>query len=244
MTESSTLRSNINPYICSTDDFAVERAHLSTDVFPSLRRLCSNRGGYFDPIEWDCIIDQDRLDRGLSLHLALDCITKSSPFFMCFIGDRYGTYRPEGSAPLPTRISELDSDANWVDKNMVYAAECGYKWLLDDTYANTSLFELKLIQAAFLSDDAQYCRFYIHEADTSADTKKIPRFEKFKLQQLKASIAKRGLHVTYYSTIEELSNAVLAEWSKIIIASLPSLSSVSVGKTKFQLLKSLHCHAN
>ena len=222
---------NINPFVCSTHDFIQERSFLSTKVFPVLQTLCQQRAAYFQPYDWDDDLSEDRLKQGLALHLALKCINFASPYFICLLGNQYGHHRPKESEVLPSRLSDLPPDAHWIDKNMVIAAENGFKWILDNSYAHTSLTELKIIQAAFLSDETKFCRFYIRDQVIATNSvTALEKYDKFKLQQLKANIAKRGLYVSYYTTLEHLGELVLADWTAIINQLYPPFSSLSIGR--------------
>lgn len=218
--ESRTYR--INPYICSTDDFTEEHAYLQLEIFPQLRKLCRDRGASFLPVHWDQNLAQDKLDKGQALYLALESINAASPFFIGLIGNQYGCHRPDESAPL----SKEDVSDQWIDKNILTAASRGYRWILDESYNSASLFELKIIQAAFLSEETRFCRFYVRERDGGH----VDRFDKFKLQQLKTSIAKRGLHVSYYKQLPELGENVLSNWREIINLLYPPLDTSRIGK--------------
>lgn len=223
-TEHSNYR--VKPFICSTKEYADEREALSCSVFLRLRDLCEHRGASFTPYDWDLDLNQEQLDSGLPLQLALDCITAASPYFICIIGNQYGCYRPEGSAPLSKDAAYEGSD--WIEKNILRAAESGYSWLLDESYTSTSLFEFKIMQAAFFSEETEYIRFYIHDKGPSHS--ETDRYEKFKLQQLKTGIANRGLHVTYFKDTNELRNAVWTDWSAIIDTILSPLRSNRTSK--------------
>lgn len=216
----------IKPFICSTDDFVEEHNYLLAEVYPKLRSLCRERGASFNPHHWDHNLNPGKLAKGQALYLALECINSASPFFIGFIGNQYGPHRPEES-PLLSMDSSTNPAAaaagvpHWIDKNMMTAAGYGYKWLLDESYNSASLFELKVTQAAFLSEETRFCRFYIREKDSSG----VDRFDKFKLQQLKTSIAKRGLHVSYYKQLKDLGQLVLSDWIEIINQLYPPLDT-------------------
>lgn len=230
MLESGHSHNRIKPFVCSTDEFEEERGILSSSIYPKLKEICETRGTSFNPYDWDLKLSQDRLDSGLPLQLALDCIT-ASPFFICIIGHKYGNYRPEGSSPLSK--NESFKNYNWIERNIARAAESGYNWLLDESYTSTSLFEFKIMQAAFFSEENQYLRFYIQDRGSSHSSD-MDRFEKFKLQQLKGGIASRGLHVTYFRDIDELRAAVWNDWTGIIDELMPPFKTNTFSKFKKQ----------
>ncbi|XP_067936998.1 tetratricopeptide repeat protein 41-like [Watersipora subatra] len=227
---SNNISRHINPFLCSTDDFSAEREFLKANAFAKLECLCSHRGVSFQPYDWDHNIGEDRLHQGLSLQLALKCIGYASPYFIAFLSNQYGVHRPENSAILPDSVDDLPPDADWIDRSMVIASEHGYKWLLDESYTSTSLTELKIIQAAFLNEEAKFCRFYVRDDESSVGLQSdLGQYDKYKLQQLKTNIAKRGLFVSYYKSLEHLDELVMADWTSIIDLVYPSVSRESIG---------------
>lgn len=83
---------------------------------------------------------------------------------MCLLGESYGPYRPVESPKLPTKVKQLHEHANALDRNFLIAAMSGYTWVLQEAQQNTSLTELEIIQAAFLSD-SQHCHFYFRQPE-------------------------------------------------------------------------------
>ena len=225
----------INPFICSTDEFTADRQYLHDEIFPQLQVRCQDRAGGFKPFEWDHNLSTDRLQTGLSLQLAMDCIQRAAPYFIGLVGDLYGDYRAPESATLPDSIEDLPQNADWIDKSLLYAAEYGYDWVLNEMYNSTSFFELKIAQAAFIMEDTSFCRFYIRQTDEELTAS---GYAKFRLQQLKSSLAKRGLHVAYFTTKEQLGELILRDWLEIIDRVYPRLDLEQNGTHYLYLINS------
>ena len=210
-------------------------------VFPSLDALCHERGTYFAPVDLRWGINDAQVNAGHVIRLCLDYIVKSSPFFICLLGERYGSHRPIDAKPLPSKYNDLSPDADWLDKNYVVAASAGYDWLSKEEYQSCSVVELEVIQAAFLSNN-QYCRFYFrqqdHVDDLFTDLPPQEREEKLqvylsetdhahqKVRDLKTCIAKKGLSIKYFRTPEELGRLVLEDWQQIIDLLYPPLEEL------------------
>lgn len=217
----------VKPFLCSAESSNDAVQHVMHDVVPRLHLVCSNRGGSFTPYDWDLGLPEDRLYDGLALKLALDCVQLASPFFICIIGDNYGSYRPEDDADVQTDTSKLEN--HWIDLNITTAVDSGYTWLLDESYRHTSLFEMKIIQATVMNNDSQFCRFYMKESAKSGDSN-VSSFEKFKLQQLKAGLANKGLHVTYFRDTNSLKEALLKDWEAIIDQLFPKFDTLCISQ--------------
>ncbi|GFO46548.1 tetratricopeptide repeat protein gnn, partial [Plakobranchus ocellatus] len=95
------LRDAISPYVCSTPlDFTEERNYLSRVVFPQLNQLCKSRGSFFNPTDLRWTPGDPNTERGYLLTTVLSSIKKSSPFFICLLGETYGPFREQGRPSL------------------------------------------------------------------------------------------------------------------------------------------------
>ena len=87
MTTSRTVR----VFLSSTfRDFAEERDLLVKKVFPELRRRCRERQVELVDVDLRWGITEEQAQRGEVLPICLAEIDRSRPYFMGFIGDRYG----------------------------------------------------------------------------------------------------------------------------------------------------------
>jgi hypothetical protein len=87
----------IRVFLSSTfRDFAEERDQLVRKVFPELRRLCRERQVELVEVDLRWGITEEEAQQGKVLPICLGEIDRARPYFMGFIGDRYG-WVPEGS---------------------------------------------------------------------------------------------------------------------------------------------------
>jgi hypothetical protein len=78
-----------------------ERDHLNRVVFPELRKRCHDRGVEFVGVDlrWGLTPQGTGLTGSGALDLCLDEIERCRPFFVCFLGDRYGWIPPSEEIP-------------------------------------------------------------------------------------------------------------------------------------------------
>lgn len=82
-------------------DFQNERDYLAKKVFPALRRLCRERGIEFTEIDFRWGLTTEDSKKGRIIRSCLAEIDSCRPFFVGFLGDRYGWVPP---------IDELEKD--------------------------------------------------------------------------------------------------------------------------------------
>ena len=82
-------------FLSSTfQDFLGERDYLAKNTFPTLRRLCRDRGIEFTEIDLRWGLTDDDAERGLILGTCFEEIDRCRPFFVGMLGDRYGWVPP------------------------------------------------------------------------------------------------------------------------------------------------------
>ena len=225
----------------------MEREYLLRKVFPTIGALCYERGTYCAPVDLRWGINENQGNSGLVVQLCLDYIVRCAPFFICLLGERYGSQRPEDAPPLPNTYEELPPDAPWLDKSLMVAASAGYDWVRQKNYQHCSVTELEVIQAAFLGD-ADYCYFYFRQPDhvehLYLDLPDEERQEKLsvfaaeseysglRVRDLKARIVNKGLPIRYYQTPEELGRLVLQDWMAVVEELYPPLQEVVCTNSK------------
>lgn len=241
------LRKPVTPYVCSTPgDFHLERDWLTTYVFPRLAEVCQARGTYLSPVDVRWSPDDAVTQNGHLLHLLLDLVKQSSPYFLCLLGETYGPYRPKDSAPISSQSAadrrssqESRSNVNWLDLNFSLAAKCGHGWVLKDGHQNCSIPELEIIAATVRSSSEQ-CAFYFRQSEhleirfadvpeeeqAELTTPFLPESEHagLKMQTLRQTIVKKGLPVRYFKSPQELGQIVYDDWIKILDIVYPPLA--------------------
>ena len=81
----------IRVFLSSTfKDFAEERDLLVKKVFSELRRLCRQRQVELVDVDLRWGITVEEAEQGKVLPICLEEINRARPYFMGFIGDRYG----------------------------------------------------------------------------------------------------------------------------------------------------------
>jgi tetratricopeptide (TPR) repeat protein len=86
------LLRNVRVFISSTfRDMHAEREELVKHVFPQLRDFCERRRVVLTEVDLRWGIPQEEVDAGKVLPICLAEVTNCHPFFVCLLGDRYGT---------------------------------------------------------------------------------------------------------------------------------------------------------
>ncbi len=86
------------------------------------------------------------MNSNLVVQSCLDYVCRCSRYFLCLLGERYGSHRSTASPALPGRYADLPPDADWLDRNFLVAASAGYDWILQDEYQHCSVTELEIQQ--------------------------------------------------------------------------------------------------
>lgn len=87
----------IRVFLSSTfRDFGEERDLLVKKVFPLLRRLCRERQVDLVDIDLRWGITEEEIEQGKVLPICLAEIKRARPYFICFLGERYGWVPEEG----------------------------------------------------------------------------------------------------------------------------------------------------
>ncbi|XP_070559768.1 tetratricopeptide repeat protein 41-like [Ptychodera flava] len=245
-------RQPVRPFVSSTFiDFHEEREHLVKKIFPQLDKLCRNRGSYFAPVDLQWGINDEQTSSGNVIALCLDYINRCTPYFICLLGERYGSHRPMDAPPLPKNFRDLSDDAHWLDKNFLVAANNGYSWILQESHQTSSVTELEIIQAAFLNENT-HCHFYVRqtahvdylftdlpEEEREEKLKKYSSesdYAEIKMRDLKQRIAKKGLPIKFFKTPQELGDLVLEDWTNVIDTTCPDITDLvrEMGGEQFQ----------
>jgi WD40 repeat protein len=96
----------VRVFVSSTfRDMHAERDYLNRFVFPELRARCLRQGWDFLGVDLRWGITEEEAEREGALALCLAEIERCRPFFVAFLGDRYGTVLPP--AAIPTETFEL-----------------------------------------------------------------------------------------------------------------------------------------
>ena len=187
-------------------DFAEERDLLVRKVFPELRRKCRERQVDLIDVDLRWGITEEEAQQGNVLPICLAEIDRSRPFFMGFIGERYG----------------------WIPSNDQYASTLltEQEWMRDHR-GDKSVTELEMLHGV-LNNPAMVHRAFFYFRDPNYSLQKGDAYrsegplEKVKLEALKNRIRLSGFPVLEdYSTPEILAERVKADLWRLIDESFP-----------------------
>ena len=187
-------------------DFAEERDLLVRKVFPELRRKCRERQVELVDVDLRWGITEKEAQQGKVLPICLAEIDRSRPYFMGFIGERYGW------VPKAHEYNELlTSEQTWLDEHR----------------GGKSVTELEMLHGV-LNNPAMEDRafFYFRDPDYSnskgeAYLSESPE-DKAKLEALKDRIRKSGFPVVEnYTNPEALAEHVKEDLWNLIDDAFP-----------------------
>ena len=202
-TQSRTVR----VFLSSTfRDFTEERDLLVRTIFPELRRKCRERQVELVDVDLRWGITEEEAQNGSVLSICLAEIDRARPYFMGFIGERYG----------------------WVpEKDKYDAAIVQEQPWLEEHRGGKSVTELEMLHGV-LNNPAMAGRAFFYFRDAKWSGKKGGSYlsegtqEKSKLEELKDRIRKSGFPVVEnYPTPEKLAERVREDLWKLIDEAFP-----------------------
>jgi hypothetical protein len=216
-------------------EFEDERAYLKEKTFPKIKDYYERLSINFDPIQIEWKEDEDIVKSGSLLRLLLHNIVKSSPFFICLMGKKYGTYLERKELITTPSISSSQSsenDISWVEKNLLVASQTGFDHIVNSKSFNNSFTEIQINTAISDENNFSFIRFYYRQIEfldekfshLSVEERKaaIDSYEAesnycdFRVKDLKLKVAKKGLIVKYYKSLEELDELIYNDYIDII----------------------------
>jgi WD40 repeat protein len=187
-------------------DFSEERDLLVRKVFPELRRRCRERQVELVDVDLRWGITEEEAQQGKVLPICLAEIDRSRPYFMGFIGERYGWVPERDQYELPLLLEQSWLEAYRGDKS-VTELEMLYGVLNNPAMQNRALFYFRDPAYSIAKGGA-----YITEGSR----------EKGKLEALKSRIRQSGFPVVEtFKSPEELADRVKADLWKLIDDAFP-----------------------
>jgi hypothetical protein len=232
---------NITPFVCSNQkEFEDDRRYLKDNIYPKIKRELSNFSIFFDPIQIEWNERDDYVRNGYLIRLLLNNIEKASPFFICLLGYQYGPY-------LEKPIIEVDA-MSWLAKNLLVASQTGYEKVINPSTLQNSLIEHQINAALSNQNNYPMYRFYFRQMEyfdekfvqlsierRKEETKKYLAENEHceaKIKELKMSLAKKGLQIKYYKTVEQLGTYVYEDLIDLIKTCIKL--NPSIGKTRLE----------
>lgn len=187
-------------------DFAEERDLLVRKVFPELRRKCRQRQVELVDVDLRWGITEKEAQQGKVLPICMAEIDRSRPFFMGFIGERYGWVPEKDQYDL-----SLILEQPWLDEHR----------------GGKSVTELEMLHGV-LNNPAMEDRAFFYFRDTAYSRKKGGAYlsegpaERAKLEALKDRIRTSGFPVVEnYKKPEALAERVKEDLWKLIDEAFP-----------------------
>lgn len=188
----------IRLFVSSTfKDMDLERDELVKKVFPLFREWSHSRSLSFTEIDLRWGITEEQANQGNVIPICLDEIDNCRPFFICLLGDRYGT------------------SVNDLSHNIL----AQHPWLAQQI--GKSITELEIIYGALSKYGKNTnAHFYLRTPDfyetPSLDMPRDNFFEisdlgKSNLKALKTSILESKFPVHYYSSVQQLGESILQD---------------------------------
>ena len=187
-------------------DFAEERDLLVRKVFPDLRRKCRERQVELVDVDLRWGITEKEAQQGKVLPICLAEIDRSRPYFMGFIGERYGWVPEKHQYDLSLIIEQ--------------------PWL-DEHRGGKSVTELEMLHGVLNNPKMAGRAFFYFRSPAYSRKKGGPYLsegteEKAKLETLKVRIRKSGFPaVENYRSPEDLAERVRDDLWKLIDESFP-----------------------
>ena len=100
------------------------------------------------------------------LQLLLHSIHKSSPFFICLLGQQYGPYFEKKDTKL---IYKDKKRINWIEKNLLVASKTGFSNIVNPMTYHNSFLEFQINTALSLDQSYPYYRFYCRQSEYFED---------------------------------------------------------------------------
>lgn len=204
----------INVFVSSTfADMKRERDVLATEVFPKLKTLCDKRGVCFYAIDlrWGVPGTEDL--PGI-VRYCLEEVERCAPYFICMLGERYGTPIGRVEGPLPRQHEWVCKDAEM----SVTHAEIMHGVLRNPDMAFRTYFYFR--DAGYVGSVSDEERRWYEDTD--------PRRKK-RLEGLKREIREvaKGRVREGYKTPEELGELVYKDLKAVIEEEYPEEKEVS-----------------
>jgi nephrocystin-3 len=173
-------------------DFHGERDFLSKKVFPSLRRLCRERGVEFTEIDLRWGLTDEDAEQGRILGTCFEEIDQCRPFFIGLLGERYGWVPP---------VAEFE-------KNPELRTE--YPWLEAALHAGQSATEMEF-RHGFLNPGSGDTKPLIYFRSAADATQEDPR-----ITSLKAEVSDRLGAVPEFHSPSDLATLIERDLTALI----------------------------
>eukprot|EP00026_Physarum_polycephalum_P000232 Phypoly_transcript_00232.p1 GENE.Phypoly_transcript_00232~~Phypoly_transcript_00232.p1 ORF type:complete len:1084 (-),score=135.93 Phypoly_transcript_00232:132-3383(-) len=164
-------------------DMQAEREQLIKQAFPILRATCAARGLIFKEVDLRWGITEEQATRGDILDICLNEIDLCRPYFVNFVGSRYG----------------------WVPTEFPKAVVAKFPFLENITPGTKSVTEIEVMYGALNNTSTATGAFFFIKNESAGNPDEI---EAARLAALKRRIRDSGLPCKTYNTAEEFARSV------------------------------------
>ena len=180
-------------------DMAAERDHLQSHVFPRIERVCVERRVQFTPIDLRWGITESEAKEGHVVRICLEEIDRCVPFFIGFIGERYGW------APRPEDIHNFEELAE------------SFAMLKALNETALSITEMEMLHGALEVNQEVQSAFFFRDKKLTEQLAQLTRPEDFfesdpqaqhRLTALREMIQSSDSPVVNYDGIEQFGESV------------------------------------
>ncbi len=210
----------VRPFLSSTfRDFNDERNLSFKNAFPKIERMLVDRGLFFAPLDLRWGVTTEQSAGGGVVKICLEEIDRSRPYFVCSLGFR------NGWAMSPTEDPDSEN-AKLLKKTYDTGIEA-FPWIAN--HVDKSVTELEILHG-MLNDPLQTPRSFVYFR-SAAYLRTVPKamrgvyaemgWAEDKLMDLKRRVIKAGFQVKWFSTPQEWSDAIEADFTASIARDFP-----------------------
>lgn len=171
-----------------------ERAYLMTKVFPVLKLEALKRSVSLLPLDLRWGVTKEQAEQGKIIWICLNAISKSKPFFIGILGERYG-WQP--------KLDILQKDTQ---------LEVSFPLIRSDLEHKLSMTEIEIQHAVLRNKERMDAYFYV------TDSTDIEEPQKMLIEQIK----KDGRYqIHYYHDEEDLGQLIQEDFSRLLKEKFP-----------------------
>lgn len=213
----TTKRRELRIFLSSTfRDMQAERDYLIKQVFPEIRQACRARQVEFTEVDLRWGVTAEEAEQGRVVRICLEEIDRCRPYFLSFLGERYGWSPGDGDLQ---QKALLIRDFPVVESSLREGKSVTEMEILHGVLENPAM--------------AEHCFFYFRAPNFTRSLAELSKrraefFEdlpgsKAKLEMLKARIRNSSLPLREgYGNLESLGNAVRADLLEALNHSFPA----------------------
>lgn len=194
----------------------MERDYLTKQIFPEIRQACRSRLVEFTEIDLRWGVTAEEAEQGRVVRICLEEIDRCRPYFLSFLGERYGWSPSAGDL---TQKAELIRDYPFVEPSLREGKSVTEMEIFHGVLETPAMAE----HCFFYFRDSALTRALAEQAGRNADFFEDSPAGREKLELLKARIRRRELPLRdNYGSLASLGEAVRADLLGALDRSFPA----------------------